>query len=281
VLGLEAERIAGAFLVSAEAMTKRLVRAKQKIRVAGLRFEEPEPSDLRERLHAVLEAIYAAYALADEGGLNEGEARDELAGEAIYLGRVVAELSQDPEALGLLSLLQFLEARRPAQGDPAGEFVPLLEQDPTLWDRARLEEAYALLGGAASHKVSGPFQLEAAIQAAHCHRARTGVVPWPEIYRLYAALVAQYPTVGSQVAFAVAAAQAEGPPHGFRILEQLATDRVKSYQPWWVASAHLHEMAGDPVQAARCLERAIGLTTKPRMQRFLKRKLHKLRGEPA
>jgi RNA polymerase sigma-70 factor (ECF subfamily) len=264
VLGIEAKRMASVFLLSTEAMTKRLVRAKRKIREAGLRFEEPEPQDLRERLHVLLEAIYAAYVLQSEGEVNT-----DLASEAIYLARLIADMLPCGESLGFFALLQFIEARRPARvlNDT---FIPLLEQDATVWNHAMLDGAYALLARAASYQTTGPFQLEAAIQGAHCHRARSGLVPWHDIAALYALLVASYPTIGSRIAYAVASAHASGDAaKGFALLTSIEASAVRDHQPWWVASAHLHAMAGRTEEAARCFERAIGLTSDARVRKFL------------
>ena len=205
VLGLDARAMASAFLVSPDTMTKRLVRAKKKIRDSGLRFEQPDSTDLPERLHAVLEAIYAAYFLGREGTIIEGDSRDELRGEAIYLAHIVATLlPENGEALGFLALVLFCEARRPAQVNDRGDFVPLLEQDPHCWDNKLMQQGYELLSRSAPMKQPGVFQIEAAIQAGHCYRAHSGVIPWQEIAKLYDILVEQHPTVGALVSQAVA-----------------------------------------------------------------------------
>lgn len=275
VLGLEAKSMASAFLVSAEAMTKRLVRAKAKIRATGLRFEEPTASDMPQRLHALLEAIYAAYFLGREGAVSDGDVHDQLRDEALYLARVVTTaLPTAAEALGFRALLTFCEARRPAQVNAAGAFVPLLEQDAGMWDGALMREGYLLLERAAAQGEIGPFQLEAAIQAAHCYRARSGMVPWGEITRLYEALVIHYPTIGSTVSFAVATAHAEGDPaNGLTILNGIDPAAVRTYQPFWVAMWHLHTMRGDTTLARSCLLRALSLTTHPRLQAYLRTRL--------
>ena len=147
VLGLEAKTMASAFLVSAATMTKRLVRAKAKIRAAGLRFEEPTAADMQPRLHTLLEAIYAAYFLGREGAVADGDGHDQLRDEAVYLARTVANaLPLAAEALGFLALLTFCEARRAAQVNAAGAFVPLLEQDAGRWDRALMREGLSAAG---------------------------------------------------------------------------------------------------------------------------------------
>ena len=244
VLGLEVKVIAPAFLLSAETLNKRLVRAKAKIRQAGVPFEDPEPQDLPERVEALLEALYAAYFIGREGTLAAGDDRDELRDEALSVLRVIGEkLPNDPEVAGPLALVLFCEARRPAQSTPDGQFVPLLQQDTTKWDPRLLREAYETLGRAARLGREGPFQIEAAIQAAHCYRARSGEVPWSDIVALYEKLITSHSTIGATVGMAVATAHADrSPERGLALLLGVDSKRVESYQPWWVALAHLYEM---------------------------------------
>lgn len=274
VLGLTVKTMASAFLLPPDTLNKRLIRAKAKIRAANLPFEEPEETDMPERLHTLLEAIYAAYFLGREGTETDGDRHHELGQEAIYLAEVVASGPRPfAEALGLRALLELCEARRGAQVDGASEFVPLLDQDPRRWDARRMANGYELLQRAAGSGEPGPFQLEAAIHGAHCSRARSNVVPWSEIASLYAILVARYPTIGARVGMAVAVAHAEGPERGLRVLEAIPNASVTTYQPYWVALAHLHEETGAPEEAARCLQRALGLTTHPRVRRFLQARM--------
>lgn len=282
VLGVEVRQMAGAFLLSTEALTKRLVRAKAKIKAAGLRFEEPAPQDLAPRLHAVLEAIYAAYFIGREGALSDGDRSEQLGSEAIYLARVVARsLPEDAEAVGFLALLMFCEARRSAQTSIAGEFVPLLEQNPRDWDEKLMRIGYELLGKAAALGSRGPFQLEAAIQAAHCYRARSGKVPWREIVNLYEALVREYPMIGAMVGLGVATAYAEdNPAKGIDVLQRINPELVRGYQPYWAAIGHLYTAAGDRCRAKQCLERALGLTSHLRLYRYLHRRLADLESGP-
>ena len=265
VLGLDAARIASAFLVKPEAMTKRLVRAKSKIRATGLRFEEPEPQEWSARLASVLEAIYGAYTLhwgqADDAGSGQ------LAGEAVFLAElVVAHLPDEPEALGLLALLWHCEARRTALGEV---FQPLHEQVPTRWDHAMIARADAALLQAATHRSAGPYQIEAAIQSAHVQGRLEGAVPWEGIVRLYEQLLALAPTVGARIAHAVATAHARDAREGLRLLEEIGADRVVSHQPWWAARAHLLAMAGDPADAGAAYGRALALTVEPRLRDWM------------
>jgi len=279
VLGLDAARIASAFLVKPETMTKRLVRAKAKIRAAGLRFEEPEPPEWPERLASVLEAIYGAYTL--HWGQADDTGSGQLAAEAVFLAELVAaHLPGEPEALGLAALLWLCEARRPARRDV---FQPLHEQDPRDWDHASIARANAALLHAATHRSAGPFQLEAAIQAAHVHGVIEGAVPWDGIARLYEQLLALAPTVGARIAHAVAVAHAAADPRaGLRLLDAIEQARIASHQPWWAARAHLMSMAGDPAEAVTAYGRALALTVEPRLRAWIeKRRLAAAAASPA
>ena len=190
VLGFDAATVASAFLVAPATMGQRLSRAKAKIRQAGISFEVPERDALRERLDAVLEAIYAAFAegWSDPQGVDPH--RRNLAEEAIWLGRLVAALlPEESEALGLLSLMLHAHARREARRGASGHYVPLAEQDPARWDAAMIDEAEALLSRANRGGVGGRYQLEAAVQSAHAARRESGKTDWAAILQLYDALL--------------------------------------------------------------------------------------------
>ena len=265
VLGLDAARIASAFLVKPETMTKRLVRAKSRIRATGLRFEEPEPQEWPERLASVLEAIYGAYTL--HWGQVDDTASGELAAEAMFLAELVAaHLPDEPEALGLVALLWLCEARRPARSEV---FQPLHEQDARRWDHALVARANSALLRAAAHRSAGPYQLEAAIQAAHVQGRIDGRVPWDGIVRLYERLLALAPTVGAQIAHAVAVAHARDARAGLALLEAIAADRVASHQPWWAARAHLLAMDEAHDAAAAAFGRTLALTVEPRLRDWI------------
>jgi RNA polymerase sigma-70 factor, ECF subfamily len=271
ILGFDAATIGSAFLVSPAAMGQRLARAKSKIRQAGIPFRIPERTDLRERLAAVLEAIYAAFAegWSDPDG-TEVRRRD-LAAEAIWLGRLVASLLPDEaEAIGLLALMLHAEARRGARRNAAGDYVPLAEQDPALWDADLIAEAEALLLAASRMGAVDRYQLEAAVQSAHAVRRTAGRADWAAIRRLYDALeqITRSPVVAINRAIAIA--ETDGPAAGLAALAALEGDgRLSEYQPYWAARAALLASAGDIGAADAAYEKAIGLESDPAVRRFL------------
>jgi RNA polymerase sigma-70 factor (ECF subfamily) len=274
VLGFDAAAIASAFLVAPATMGQRLARAKAKIRQAGISFEVPERDALRERLDAVLEAIYAAYAEGWSDPQGADARRRNLAEEAIWLGRLVASLLPDEgEALGLLSLMLHAHARREARRNASGDYVPLGDQDPALWDAAMIEEAESLLTGATRCGGSGRYQLEAAVQSAHAVRRPTGQADWAAIEQLYDALCA---LTGSPVAAlnrAVALAETRGPAAGLAALDALASEtRLADYQPYWAARADLLARCGDIDTALFAYRQAIGLERDPAVRHFLQRR---------
>jgi len=270
VLGLDASRIAQAFLTSPATMGQRLVRAKRKIRGAGIPFQVPPAHELPPRLDAVLEAIYGAYGLGrDETAGAEARGRD-LMDEAIWLARVVRErLPDEPEVRGLLALMLFCDARREAGSAPNGRYVPLSEQDPVDWSAPEIQEAEAELTEAARFGRVGRFQLEAAIQSVHVDRARTGRTDWAAIVVFYDRLVRVAPTLGARVAQAAAVAEASGPAAGLAMLDALDTPAVATYQPYWAVRAHLLRLLDRVAEATAAYDRAIGLTEDPAVRRFL------------
>ncbi|WP_292241423.1 RNA polymerase sigma factor [Mesorhizobium sp.] len=271
ILGFDAATIASAFLVSPATMSQRLVRAKTRIREAGIPLRVPERTELGERLDAVLEAIYAAFAEGWSDPAGTETRRRNLATEGIWLGRLVASLMPDePEALGLLALMLFAEARRAARRNAAGDYVPLAEQELALWDGALIDEAETLLRRAAAKGVVGRYQLEAAVQSAHTARRLTGRTDWVAIRHLYDALsvIAGSPVVS--INRAVAIAEAEGAAAGLSALDQLGDDkRLADYQPYWAARAGLLGRLGKTLEAAAAYDRAIGLERDPAVRRFL------------
>jgi RNA polymerase sigma-70 factor (ECF subfamily) len=259
VLGIDAGRIASAFLVSPAAMRQRLVRAKTKIRDAGIAFVEPEQGQLRERVAAVLEAIYAAFGLSWDDAGADGRGND-LNREAIWLARVVAEMMpNEAEAQALLALVLYVEARRDARR-VEGRYIPLDEQDPQRWSSAMLNEADAALTRARG-VAPGRFSFEAAIQAEHVARRHGTETNWREIARLYDGLAASG-AVGALVSRAAAHARAYGPQAGLVALAELPPSIVALYQPYWALRAHL---TGEPAD----YDRAIGLAKDDATRAFL------------
>jgi RNA polymerase sigma-70 factor (ECF subfamily) len=274
VLGLDAARIASAFLVRPSAMGQRLSRAKAKIRDAQIPFQVPEAKQLPARLDAVLAAIYAAYGRGwdDIAGLDPRATG--LAKEAIQLGRMLVQLAPcEPEVLGLLALMLHCEARHAARRDANGAYVPLMQQDTSRWSVSAIEEAERLLRQAWAAGQVGRFQLEAAIQSAHASGARTGRTDWESIALLYEGLVMLSPTIGALVGRAAAVGEARGAQAGFRVLQAIPRAEVANYQPYWAVAAHLLERQGQNEQAAEALELAIGLCEDPGMREFLRRQL--------
>jgi len=273
VLGIDAARIAAAFLSSPVAMSQRLVRAKTKIRDAGIPFSVPEPPEWGERLSFVLDSIYAAYTTGWEALPDTASTHYALAADAVFLGRLLVQLMPgEAEAHGLLALMLHCEARRAARYDSAGEFVPLDQQDTSLWSMSLVREADEHLRTASGFKSMGRYQLEAAIQSVHAGRAVRGSTEWDAIALLYEGLVRLSPGIGSRVGRAVALAQAENPATGLAALEQIPSNRVVSYQPYWAARGHLlHLLKRDP-EARDAWERAAGLTDDAALRRYLTRR---------
>ncbi len=274
VLGLDAKKIASAFLMSPAAMGKRLVRAKDKIRQAGIPFSVPEREELPGRLDTVLEAIYAAFAegWTDPGGTDA--ARRDLTEEAMFLARLVTELLPgEAEALGLLALLLHAEARRLARRNRQGDYVPLAEQDPELWDSQMIVEAEGLLLRASALGSIGRYQLEGALQSAHVDRCRAGHANWTEVVQLYDALLALSGSPVVAINRALAIAELHGACAGLDALQEVAVDeRLAEYQPYWAARAELLAKTDAHDEARRAYEIAIGLERDASVRRFLQQR---------
>ncbi len=263
VLGLEAQVIARAFAMPEAALAQRLVRAKRKIKEAGIRFAVPGREALAPRLAAVLEAVYAAFAVGwDRAGDAPQPDGDDLADEARFLAALLTRLvPADPEVLGLAALTTMAAARRPARLDAAGRYVPLLDQDTALWDRASMAQGEAWLLAAHRHRRIGRFQLEAAIHSAHLDRARTGQVDWQAVALLYEGLLRLAPSLGAHVGRALAVGRAQGAASGLAALDRLDTVAVERFQPFWAARAELLAEVGRPAEAGQAYERAAALTS--------------------
>jgi predicted RNA polymerase sigma factor len=280
VLGLDAARIASAFLVAPAAMGQRLVRAKGKIRDAGIAFAVPEAAELPERLESVLAAIYAAYGTGWEDAAGVDSQQRGLAEEALRLARVTVQLlSAAPEAKGLLALILFCESRRAARRCVDGRFVPLAEQDLEKWSRPMVAEAEQVLLEASRARTPGRFQLEAAIQSAHAQRLFTGRTNWAAVARLHGALVRLTPTLGARVSHAAAVMQAGDKEAALRLLDELSgAAAVAEYQAYWATRAHVLAHAGRAEAAKAAYRRAIGLTTDAAVRAFLHERAEALAG---
>ncbi len=270
VLGMDAARIAHAFLISPKTMGQRLVRAKIKIRDGGIQFEIPQERELPQRLDAVLEAIYAAFGIGwdDMAGVDQ-RGRD-LAEEAIWLARVLLQLMPgEAEVRGLLALMLHCEARRPARRGPDGRYVALSEQDAKQWSLPLIEEAERHLLEASSGGQAGRFQLEAAIQSVHAERAQRGRTEWPAIMFFYQQLIRISPTLGTRTGYAAAVGEAKGAEAGLAVLNGIDPGDVSAYQPYWAVRSHLLQRLGKTSEAKDAYDRAIGLAEDPAVREFL------------
>ena len=272
VLGVEAAAVAEAFAVEPAAMAQRLVRAKKRIRDAGIPFVLPERDDLAARLPAVLEAVYGAYAI-DWQLTPQGAPLETLSAEALHLALVLTELLPDePEVLGLAALVCLSEARKPARRDRQGRFVPLDEQDAMRWDTTLIARGERLLRRAHGLGRPGRFQYEAAIQSAHCTRQ----TDLESLRKLYRALVRVAPSLGAAVALAAVAGQIDGPNAGLRALDAITDPAIDRFQPAWSTRAHLLAEAGRPEAAADAYRVAIELTSDHGVADYLREQLTSL-----
>ncbi|GAA2593868.1 RNA polymerase sigma factor [Actinomadura fulvescens] len=271
--GLTTAEIARAFLVGEQTMSKRLTRAKQKIRHAAIPYRVPPAHLLPERTPAVLAVLYLLF---NEGySASAGADPAELSGEAIRLARVLARLMPDePEAVGLLALMLLHDARRPARFDTAGDLVPLEEQDRTRWDAGQIGEGTALLEAVLRRGRPGPYQVQAAIAACHTGAARAADTDWPQIAALYGELARLAPSPVVELNRAVAIGMAQGPAAALPLVEALdEAGRLAGYHLLPAVRADLLRRLGRTADAAAAYRDALALTTDEPERRYLQRRL--------
>ena len=275
VCGLATEEIAAAFVVPEPTMAQRLVRAKRKIRQAGIRLKSPDPDDLPRRLAAVLRVAYLVFTQGHMAQAGPDLVRGSLCEQGIRLARALATLMPDePEVTGLLALLLLTDARRAARTGAAGELVPLGDQDRDRWDAAKIAEGTALLERALKAGRPGPYQVHAAIAACHVEP----VTDWREVAALYGELARYEPTAVTEANRAVAVAMSEGPAAGLEILESLDS-RLARWPQFHIARAELLHRTGRTGEAIATYRRALELPLPHPEQAFLERRISEIVGE--
>jgi RNA polymerase sigma-70 factor, ECF subfamily len=278
VCGLTTEEIAKAFLVTPSTLAQRIVRAKAKIRDTPIRYEAPKPQELPERLGAVLQVIYLVFNEGYSAAAGAEVTRAELTGEAIRLGRLLAELRPEPEVIGLLSLMLLQESRHAARASPAGELILLENQDRSLWNREQITEGVALLKKALKSRRFGAYTLQAAIAAVHAESSSAASTDWRQITLLYDQLLRIQPSPVIELNRAVAIAMCEGPEQGLCLIDDLlAREQLSQYHLAHAARADLCRRLGRIAEARASYEKALALAQQEPERRFLARRLEELK----
>jgi len=277
VCGLTTEEIASAFLLPPATLAQRIVRAKAKIRDAGIPYQVPGPAELPERLDAVLRVLYLVYNEGYAASSGEALTRADLSAEAIRVGRLLLELLPEPEATGLLALMLLQDSRRAARTTATGDIVLLDEQDRLLWDRAQITEGLALVRRALASRRFGPYTLQAAIAAAHAEATTAESTDWSRIVGTYDLLLEAEPTPVIELNRAAAVAMRDGPAAGLALVDTiLARGELADYQPAHAARADLCRRLGRVREARAAYRRALELTNQGAARRFLERRLSEL-----
>ena len=277
VCGLTTEEIAQAFLNPAPTLAQRIVRAKAKIRDAGIPYQVPEPDELPQRLDSVLRVIYLVFNEGYSASSGPSVTRLDLSGEAIRLGRLLIALLPEPEAMGLLALMLLQESRRAARAAPTGDLVLLQDQDRTLWNHEYIAEGSALVERALASRRIGPYTIQAAIAAVHANAATADATDWDEIVALYDVLLRIDPSPVIELNRAVAVAMRDGPEAGLTHIDDiLARGDLRDYHLAHAARADLCRRLGHTIEARASYQRAIELAHQVPERRFLERRLAEL-----
>jgi RNA polymerase sigma-70 factor (ECF subfamily) len=278
VCGLTTEEIAKAFLITPRTLAQRIVRAKAKIRETPIPYEVPTPQELPERLGAVLQVIYLVFNEGYSAAAGAEVTRAELTGEAIRLGRLLAELQPEPEVMGLLALMLLQESRRAARTSPAGELILLEHQDRSLWNREQIAEGVALLEKALKSRRFGSYTLQAAIAAVHAEAESVAVTDWRQIVALYDQLVRIQPSPVVQLNRAVAIAMCDGPEAGLTQIDAvLQQGELTNYYLAHSAQADMYRRLGRTAEARSAYEKALALTQQEPERQFLQDRIRQLK----
>ena len=277
VCGLTTEEIARAFLTPAPTLAQRIVRAKAKIRDAGIPYQVPAHAELPDRLDAALRVIYLVFNEGYSASSGASLTRHDLSGEAIRLGRLLVELLPEPEAVGLLALMLLHESRRAARTSPAGDLVLLSDQDRSLWNRAQITEGLALVERALSSRRFGPYTLQAAIGAVHAEAPSAAATDWAQIVGLYEVLARADPSPVVELNRAAAVAMRDGPAAGLALIDAiLARGELGDYHLAHSARADFCRRLGRTAEARASYQRALALARQEPERRFLARRLAEL-----